>query len=63
MKHRFIKDFKALISTLFTAAILLEPDQIFIIEKYIFAFNINNVLIYNKKVLSEVIKTIKVLNK
>ena len=48
-KHRFIKDSRALKPITSTAAISSEPDQISIIEKYVFAFNINSVLIRDKK--------------
>jgi hypothetical protein len=63
LKHGLVKDSRALILTIFTAATLLELDQISRIEKYAFIFNINSVFIYSSEVLSEAIKALKLLNR
>lgn len=63
MKYCFAEDSEALIPTTFTAAILLESDQIAIIEKYTFAFDIDSILICGGKMISETIEAIKLLNR
>jgi hypothetical protein len=62
-KYCFIEDSEVLTLTISTVFTLLELNQISIIEKYAFTFNINNVLIHSREVLSEAIKIIKLLNR
>ena len=63
MKHHFIKDSRVLTLIIFIITTLLKLNYIFIIKKYIFIFNINDVFIYNKKAILEVIKIIRLLDK
>lgn len=62
-KNRCIKDSEVLIFTMFIVTTLLKPNQISIIKKYVFIFDINDILIRDKKVIFEVIETIRLLNK
>ena len=62
-KHRFIEDSEVSTFILSITTTSSESDQIFTIKKYVFVFNIRDVLICKKKVLFEVVKTMKVLNK
>lgn len=62
-KYHLAEDSKTSISTIFTAASSSELDQISIIKKQMFVFDINNVFICNKEVLSKAIKAIKLLNR
>jgi hypothetical protein len=61
-ENRFIEDSEVLTFITFTVTILLKLNQISIIEKYVFNFNINDVLIRGKKVIPKAIKAIRLLN-
>jgi hypothetical protein len=61
-KHRLAEDSGASTPIMYTATTSPEPDQILTTENYAFTFDINDVLIRDGEVLSEIIEAIKLLN-